>query len=109
MLESTAFALPRFDFFFETFDRKLQQYIEADLVSFSTRNFHENSNPKKFEVHQEPFAVLTLSELEAGFVVCIVPLAFSILVFAFEWIEVLKNLIITQFIFIHYFEAKKYE
>jgi len=40
-------------------------------------------NPKKYEVNTEPFAVLTLGELQAGFVVSALPLVLSILVVRF--------------------------
>lgn len=92
---------------YHVFNRKLQQYIEGDLVHYNTRWFFEDNNPKKFELFKEPFAVLTLGELEAGFVVCMTPLVVSILIFGFEWLPTLKDLMVCLFIFKTYFEVKK--
>lgn len=92
MLEARAFIFNRNDFLFEVFDRKLQQYIEADLINYNLRRWKEKTNRKKYEHYQEPYAILTFEELEAGFVVCLIPLVLSIFVFAFERIITLKNL-----------------
>lgn len=109
MLEARALVFPRYHFLFKPMDRLLQHFIEADLIGYNTKEFNEKNNPKKFEVHKEAFAILTLSELEAGFVVCLVPLALSIFVLAFEWIATLKNLIVVLFFFKKYFEVKEIE
>lgn len=95
--------------FIDIFDRKLQQYIEGDLVNYNFRDFQEVSNPKRYEEYKESFAVLTLTELKAGFVVCLVPLAFTVCVFIIEWMLTLKNLIVFLFIFKKYFDMKKLE
>lgn len=108
-LESFAFVFPQRYFLFETFDRKLQQYLEADLINFYLRPMRAQNNPKKYEKYAESFAVLTLMELEAGFVICIVPLALSLFVFVIEWISTLKNLAVCLFIFETYFAMKKIE
>lgn len=109
MLESMAFAFSRRQYLYNVFDRKLQQYIEADLINCNVRAFKENNNPKRYEEFKEPFAVLTLGELEAGFVVCLVPFVLSILVFVIEWTPTLKDLIVFLFIFKTLFEVKKRE
>lgn len=108
-LEGLAFMFPQHHFLFEAFDRKLQQYIEADLINFYLRPTREDNNPKKYEEYEEPFAVLTLVELEAGFVVCLVPLVFSLFVFCVEWTPTLKDLIFFQFMFKIYFAMKRIE
>lgn len=74
----------QFHYMFKIFDRKLQQYIEADLINYNNREWFEEHNPKKHEEYKEPFKVLTLGELEAGFAVCMAPLVLSILVFLFR-------------------------
>lgn len=109
LLENRALHYPPNHFLFDIFDRKLQQYIEGDFINYNTRYWTRANDPKKFEEFKEPFAVLTLGELEAGFVVCMVPLALSILVFAFEWIPNLWNLFIAICIFKKYFEVKQLE
>lgn len=92
---------------FDVFDRKLQQYIEADLISYNAQM--DWNNPKKYEEYTEPFAILTLGELEAGFVVCLVPLLFSIVVFILEWLATMKDLVVFLFIFKKYFELTEIE
>lgn len=109
MLESYALLSPPTNFLFETFDRKLQQYIEADLINYNVRAWKEKLNFKRFQTFKEPFAVLTLAELEAGFVICVTPLVLSVFVFLAEWIPTLKNLIVFHIIFKKYFERKELE
>lgn len=94
---------------FDVFDRKIQQYLEADLINYNNRFFLELKNPKKFEKFEEPFSVLTLEQLEAGFVVCLVPLLLSIFVFGFECLITLKDFIVFRIIFAKYFQIKDFE
>lgn len=108
-LEARVIIFPPHQYLFEVFDRKLQLYIEADLIGYHAKKIYEMNNQKKFEVFRKPFAVLTLPQLEAGFVVCLVPLFLSILVFALEWVPALKDLIIFLFIFKVFFCMKKLE
>lgn len=109
MLESLCPAFPPRHFLYDVFDRKLQQYIEADLVNYNIRVWNEDNNPEKYEEFKEPFEVLTFEELEAGFVVCFVPLAFAILVFVVEWMSTLKELTVFWFVFRKYFDMKTHE
>lgn len=109
MLESMVFSFHPDHFLYEVIDRKLQQYIEADLINYNVQAFKENNNPKKYKEYEEPFAVLTLEELEAGFVVCLLPFVLSFFVFAIEWTPTLKNLILFLFIFRTLFEVKRLE
>lgn len=105
-LEAMAIMLFRGHYLYEVFDRKIQQYIEADLINYNVRVWREVINPKKYEVLKEPFAVLTLEELEAGFVVCFAPLVLSFLAFAIEWIATLKNLVVLHFTIRTYYGVK---
>lgn len=110
MLESQGFTFSPHSFFFTTFDRKLQQYIEADLINYNAVIYESfYGNPKRYAEFKEPFAVLTLGELEAGFVVCSVPFILSIFVFVFEWLPTLKNLTITWLVCKKYFQVKDSE
>lgn len=109
MLESRVLQLPPHHFMFDIFDRKIQQYNEADLVNYNTREYKEICNPKKYAEFKKPYDVLTLADLEAGFVVSLVPLILSILIFALEWMPTLKNLIVFWFVFKKYFEVKRHE
>lgn len=109
MVESNSFMFDPFNFFFDTFDRKLQQYIEGDFVNYSRRKLLERNNPEKYEKYKEPFAVLTLGELEAAFVVSLLPLVLSVLVFALELMITLKDFIVFCLIFKTYFAVKDSE
>lgn len=109
MLSGMTPYLPPFHFLHDMFDRKLQQYIEADLVGYHSRVLHRKWDPKQFENYKEPFAVLTLEELEAGFVVSLVPLVACFIVFVTEWIPTVKDLLVFLVIFKKYFEMKKLE
>lgn len=109
MLLSNVLVFPRYHFLFDIFNRKLQQYFEGGFTNFNTKVFREYMNPKRFEIFEKPFAVLTLIELEAGFVVCMLPLLFSIIVFSLEWLTALKDLTVFLFIFKRYFRMKMSE
>lgn len=109
MLESRALLFAAHHFFFDIFNRKLQQYVEGDFINYNNRRWVEEYNPKKFKENKTPFAVLTLKELEAGFVVSLAPLALSILVFGLEWMQILKDLIAFLFIFKTLFKVKMLE
>lgn len=109
LLESRALMFPLYSPWSEVFDQKLQQYIEADLISYNTAFWMERTDPKINEEEKEPFAVLTLMELEAGFVICLVPLILSILVFTLEWISTLKNWLVFVCIFKQLSAMKEYK
>lgn len=109
LLESSAIQFPHHHFLYEIFDRKLQQYIEANLIDYNNRYFDEINNPKRYETYSEPFAVLTFAELEAGFSICLMPLVLSIFLFVAEWMPALKDLMIFLVIFKKYFEVKNLE
>lgn len=109
MFEGRAFQFESHHFLFTVFNQKLQQYIDGGLVGFNVANLKEVTNPKLYTMYtnNEPFAILTLEELEAGFVVSLAPLILSILVFGIEWISTLKDLIVFLIIFKKYFDVKK--
>lgn len=109
MLEHRVLLVPPLNFFYEIFNRKLQQYFEADLINYNAQYWFEKHNPKRFMTFKETFAVLTLSELEAGFVVCMVPLVISIVWFCIEWIATLKDLVVVLLIFKCLFKVKDLE
>lgn len=106
MLESRGFLFGAHQFLFEIFDRKLQQYFEAGLINFNNWEWEKDNIPRKLVDNKKPFAILTLSELEAGFVICLIPFVLSIFVFGLEWMRTLKDLIVFQLIFKTYFAVK---
>lgn len=109
ILETQVLLFPQHHFIFEELERKLQQYIQSGFVTYNTRDFDHDQNQKRYEEFREPFAVLTIDELEAGFIVCTIPFILSIFVFALEWMPTLKNLIIFWSIFKKYFEVVELE
>lgn len=108
MLEAKALLFPNNHFLFNTFDRKLQQYVEADLINYNNRKWRRANNPRMFEKQKEPFAVLTLRDLEASFVVCLLPFCLSIFVFALEWLRTLIDLIVFLDILKKYYKIKEF-
>lgn len=107
MIEARGLKFPSYHFLFENFDRKLQQYIEGDLVNYNVRLWKQRNDPNTMKVDEEPFAVLTLAELEAAFVVSMAPLGVSIVLFIFEWIPTIKDFLVFLIIFKKYFDLKK--
>lgn len=62
---------------------------------------------KTLKESKEPFKVLTFDELEAGFVISVAPLLLAMLVFCFEWIVALKDLVVWFCIFKSFFNARQ--
>lgn len=87
ILEVNSLLIPPLHFLYDMIDRKFQQYVEGDLVNYNIRAWRNKYNPIRFKKHRDPFSVLTLKSLEAGFVVCLIPLVLSILVFVIELIS----------------------
>lgn len=104
-----AMALLRDNRYFEIFNKKILQLFEAGLFDQYGKEWLERRNMKRNEEFAEPFKILTLDELEAGFVVCIVPLLFSAAAFCCEWMVALKDLLVFWFIFHAYFEMERSE
>lgn len=109
MLESLVILMPPLHFLSDMFDRQLQKYIEAGMIDCYTKRWLNKYNPARFKEFKLPFATLTLDELEAGFVVFLVPLALSILAFVIELMPTLKNLLVFSSIFRKYFKVKESE
>lgn len=100
-------ALPRDNKFFKIFNEKISQLFEAGLFYQYGKDWLNRRDLKRNEEFTEPFKILTLGELEAGFIVCIVPLVISMLVFGCEWLVVLKDLLVFLAIFRKYFAIKQ--
>lgn len=89
-VESEAFTFPAYHFLFEAFDRKLQQYIEADLIRYNIRAWKEKHILKTIEDFEKQFMNLKLRDFGVAFMVCLVLLALSVLVFSIEWLSTMK-------------------
>lgn len=90
--------------FFNSFKKKLKQMSEAGLFNQFIREAKEVYIRNTVEQQEEPFKVLTLEELEAGFVVCIVPLVLAMAILCLEWIVPLKDLVAFLCIFKAFFK-----
>lgn len=104
--ETSVLYLPAHHRFFNSFNEKFKQMIEAGLIDQYIRALTEIFKligPR--EKLEEPYKILTLEELEAGFVVCMVSLFLAVAVFFLEWIVRLKDLVVAYFIFQMYFKA----
>lgn len=91
--------------FWQILASRLQKLVEAGLIDYNMRYWIDAINPKLFEVVSEP-KVLTLDELEAGFVVCMAPLVISAVVFCFEWLITFKNFIVFYFMLKKMYEVR---
>lgn len=89
---------------FDLIDRKMQQFFEGGMFNFYNSRYSRIFDKNRYEEYEEPFKVLTFDELEAGFVVCFVPLLFGLIVFGMEWFLVAKDLILYRIIFEALFE-----
>lgn len=84
---------------------KLQKLVEAGLIDYNMRAWLDIINQKLWKIESGP-KVLTLDELEAGFVVCIAPLVISVVIFCLEWLITLKNFIVFYIILQKMFEVR---
>lgn len=110
LLGQDVLTFPKNHYLFEVFDKKLQLVMESGLIDeyMKFEQGFDRSN-KKLRQSKEPFKVLTLQELEAGFVISMAPLVLSFLVFCIEWMVALKKLLVLHFTFKTYFWLKKHE
>lgn len=92
--------------FFNSFNEKFKQMFEAGLFDHYICEAKEIYLRKTREKILEPFKVLTLEELEAGFVVCLLPLLLAMAIFCCEWIVVSKNFAVAYFMLQAYFSQQ---
>lgn len=79
--------------FWQILATKLQQLVEAGLIDYNMRLWIDVINIKRWKVESGP-KVLTLEELEAGFVICLISIVISAVAFCFEWLITLKTFIV---------------
>lgn len=104
MLDPYVMFIEHRNFMFEIFDKAIEQHLQAGFFSYCFATDDNVEYFKKRQKHEVPFKVLTLDELEAGFVVSTSPLVLSFAVFCFEWFVTLKDLVVFLFIFKTYFK-----
>lgn len=98
LLDMKALVVEHHNKYFDLVDRKLQQFFESGILRSYYKDIEDIFNAKKYE-ELKNHAALTFEDLEAGFVICFVPLLFCIAMFGFEWSVVLKDYIVFRCIF----------
>lgn len=108
MLEMIILVAERHNKLFDLIDSKMQQLFEGGIFHpFTEKIRRKTLDRKRFQKFKEPFAVLTFDELEAGFVVCFVPLIFALAAFCLEWLVVLKDFLLVKGIFETFFRVQR--
>lgn len=96
---------PRSHRFYEVFDRKTQQLFNAGITHKIIKKY--TVNPKKFiHLYEQGPKVLSMNDLEAGFVVWLISITFAVLAFLMEWLMTMKDFLILRMIFKTYFDMK---
>lgn len=73
--------------FFDILDRKCQNLFEAGIIDRLLRNLTEKGDPKRYaHLYKNGPKVLTLEHLEAGFIIWLTSLSFTLIAFISEWI-----------------------
>lgn len=100
-------AFKRNDKFYDIFNEKFKQLFTASLINRYADNEYSSIslNPKNYRRFQPEDGpkVLTMQHLEAGFVIWIVSILVTILVFALEWTIRLKDYILFRYILASFF------
>lgn len=109
LLEMKVIVAKKHNKLFDFLDRKMQQLFEGGVFDIITEKIQENVEKNRFLKNKEPFKVLTFDELEAGFVICFMPLVCTIFVFCLEWIVVLKDYVLIKSIFDAFFKIHQDE
>lgn len=86
------FAMPKFSPFFEEFKNKIQRLIEAGICpeKLAIGTFPVSFKQDKIDI-EVPALVLNMDDLEIGFLVCLVPLALSVIAFIGEFVAFLMK------------------
>jgi hypothetical protein len=85
--------------FFEKFDEKFQQFFTAGLFEYYALEWYKYLDPNRYKhLDKHEPQVLTLTHLEAGFVVWLASLSVAILAFVMEWAISLKNFLVFKLV-----------
>jgi hypothetical protein len=101
MTEMCSMEVERNNKFYGILNRKVQQFIDGGIIDHNMVEFEKWYDPKYYQRpllytkeylenghrHFNPHApkVLTMDQLEAGFVICLIPLMVSVIIFVGEW------------------------
>lgn len=91
-------------------DEKIQEFVTGGLIEHYNKEFYEALDPKRYDhLYAKGPKVLTLDHLEAGFVIWLVSICFTIVVFACEWLNRVKDYLIVRAVISKCFELKMSE
>ena len=97
--EMCGMLFPRNHRLFEIFNKKLSELFESGLSSYWEKLFAKYLDPKFYHwLNNEEPQKLTMEQLESGFVIWLISLSFSCLVFICEWLIRLKDFLIIKFV-----------
>lgn len=79
----SAFSFYQYNMFYETFNRRIEQMLSNGVIQRMTADYE---NPKLYKLRPEEIGpqVLTLDHIGVGFLVCLIPMSFAVIVFAIE-------------------------
>jgi hypothetical protein len=84
--------------FFEVFDEKIQQLFTAGIVNHFVDEYKKYENLKRYKhLYPDGPRVLSLMDLEAGFVIWLASISFAMVVFVIEWMIRIRR----WFVFVH--------
>jgi hypothetical protein len=89
--------------YFEIFDEKLQQLVTAGIIDHLISFRKEMLNLKRYaHLYRDEPQVLTMKNLEAGFVIWLISVSIAVCVFICEWISRLHDMLVLEFILVAY-------
>lgn len=103
--EMFGMAFERNHMLFDTFDKKFKQLFTHGLINHFLKKHDESARPETYANSTESAGpkVLTMEHLKGGFIVFLVPLAASAVVFALEWLMRYGEYLIIRHIMSAYF------
>lgn len=106
-LNSFGMVIPRNHKLYEIIDEKIQQLFTAGLVDFYSNEFFKYESKKRYDhlYHDKP-QVLTMKNLEAGFVIWLASLSLTLIAFVCEWFIRIMEFVIYKSIFKAFYEHK---
>lgn len=103
-IDPYSLAFPRNHKFYEAFDEKIHQLWTYGLIERYLSAYQKFGDKKFYKKFRHLYLtdgpqVLTMKHLEAGFVICLIAVAFSLLAFAMEWSVKLRDFLVFTNIF----------
>jgi hypothetical protein len=89
------------------FDEKMQQLNDAGILDYFMTEYKDKINRKRYKRIKSGPQVLTMKQLEAGFVVWLISVQFAVLAFACEWLKRFFDYLVFKSIFVAFYDHKK--